>query len=205
VIVKEFQVVRRLRGAAQGQMQGRGAVRGERHPIGLAQGGSLQKAGDAAASGVGLQHVDRLVVQHPVQVVEGKAVFSRADLHPRRDPLPQPAQPLKVTVRHRFLEPCHTLLSESRGQPECLLQGIAAVGVHEQFGGRSDRLARPEDPQRISRGIPTHLHLDPPDPLPHPILQLTLQLLNRVRGEAAAAVNRNGVARGTEQVDQWQA
>ena len=107
---------------------------------------------------------------------------------------------MQIVRRNRLLEPAHVLLRrELLRQLECLLRTIGAVGVDEQTG-RPDRLLRRRDAGRVALGVSADLHFDPAATVFfYPARELTRELAIIVAGEAAAAVDRNGIAIAPEQ------
>src|SRR5919202_4424689 len=82
VVVEVLQVPQGDDGAASVGVQRGRRVRRELHTPRLAEGTCAQKAGyPRAPSRVGLQHVHRLGLEHPAEVVEIVYIFAGGDLH----------------------------------------------------------------------------------------------------------------------------
>ena len=103
----------------------------------------------------------------------------------------------------RLLEPADPdVAREPLGEGQRLLAVVGTVGVDEELDLGPDRLAGPSHPAQIVGRLTADLHLNRPDAAFHPAAELRLELVVAVRGEAAAAVDRDLLPPGPEQMVQ---
>ena len=157
--------------------------------------GRREQAGDAAAARrVGLQAVDG------ADETDGSRP---ASLRTRRRRCPCPAgarsrsrrSPSRSSELTGSSNQVDAELGEPLGEAQRLLHGQGAVRVDEQLGFVADRLAGGADPLQVGARLAADLHLHPRDALVDPAAELLAQLAQRVRAEAAAAVDRHLVVR----------
>jgi hypothetical protein len=193
VVVEVFDVPQVGHRHARPRVQVGGAVPGDLEVMPRRQGTGAQKLGDAAAPGhVQLQAVHRARVDEARRVGQGPAVLARRDVG--HDRLPHRGEPGEVLGGHRFLEPAHPVRGHQVGDAHRLPGGVAAVGVHVEFGVRPDHLAGERHASQIAAHVAapalTDLDLHPRNViLLHPAGQLVAGLAVVVAGETAAPVD----------------
>lgn len=186
-------------GAAGVQVQRRRGMGGQWGVAGVAQRAGGKEAGETAASRrIGLQHVNRPGAQHAVEIGRVVAELARRHLDRGRNARPHRRQPREVVAGYRFLEPAYSVLDAAFGEGERLPGRERAVGVHQQAGFRPDRGARQPYPSVVVLGPGADLHLHVTQAFAGQAAELRLQLGVIVRGESAAAVNRNFVPPNAE-------
>ena len=178
----------------------------ERQAPSFAQGAGPQEAGDPAAAGrVGLEDVDGAGLEHPPEIEEVVAVLARGDVHAGRGPVAEQPEALEVVGRDRLLEPAHASVRRTARPgpgPACGCRRRWRRRTARPPGPIASRAARTRPRSSagwrpifiLTRGMPASTQ--PPS--------CSLELLDRIGREAAAAVDRRRVADGPEQRDQRQ-
>src|SRR6266545_362583 len=195
VIVEPLEVRERLHRAADVCVQRRRGVCRELDAVRSGKRSRAEEAADPAAAGhVGLEHVDD--VHEAQEVGEHVRVLARRDR--LRRAVAEQAQPVDVVGRDRLLEVRHPLLAEGVCEPKRLLPLVRAVRVDEQLD-ITDRGAGGAHSCQVAIWRSADLHLHACESLGGPAAQLFLQPCVGVGREAAAGVQRHGLAHAAQQ------
>ena len=125
------------------------------------------------------------------------AVLARRDLHAGRRAVAQQPQPLEIVATTPAPRTRSRPRSAKRSRhAQRLLARVGAVGVDEQLALPADGLARRAHALDVARRLAADLHLHRADALRRPSRRAArASSRSRVRGEAAAAVDRHARAR----------
>jgi len=207
VVVEPLQMTGVGHGRGDVGVQMWGAVTRDVQPEPLGDGRRAQPHGDAAAAGhVGLKAVDGSGGRHPSEVRQVVAVLTGRDV--RGDGIAHLVQPAEVVGGDGFLEPDDAEVCHDRGYAHGLFAGVATVRVDVQLRRVAHGAAGQPGAVQIAGLLPApgfgDLDFHAVDALLGPAAQLLFGVGVIVRGEAAAAVHRDLVARRAQQSHQGQ-
>src|SRR5207237_10571110 len=159
----------------------------------------------AAARQCGVKAVDAAAGDEVAEVGRHVRVLAGGDLEPGGRAVAQEPQALEIGRADRLLVPGDAPLApEAHGPSQGLLALEPAVRVDVELRLVADRLPRRVEALRVARGLARDLDLHPRDPLSDPALELLTEPVERVRGEAAAAVDECLVAGPSDEIDERQ-